>query len=606
MKELNSEQRKAICETEGPILIMAGAGSGKTRVLTYKVVYLVVCRKIYPEEILLVTFTNKAATEMKERVIKLLQRFGNNITGIPYAGTFHSFCAKFLRKEGRVLGIMPNFAIYDEQDQKEAIKECMIKLGFSTKNFSPGIILNTISEAKNELISELEYPQYARGTFQEMVVKIYLEYQKFLKENNALDFDDLLFKTVDILQKNKEILSRYQANYRYILIDEYQDTNRAQYTLSKLLAAGRKNICVVGDASQSIYSWRGADYRNLTNFKSDYPNLKTFHLEENYRSTQKILDSAYSVISKNTTHPVLSLWTKNSGGDLISLYQARNEQDEAEFIAQEIIRKQKKDGKEFKDYAVLYRTNAQSRVIEEVFLHLGLPYVLVGGVRFYERKEIKDVLAMLKLLINSKDQISLKRLEKLGKGRMQKYQDTKALFSYEKFTTIEIMDYIIEKTGYLSLYDEKNEEDLARLENIKELRSVAGEFTDLIQFLENVALVEQEYYPDKVEISENKNAVTLMTLHAAKGLEFNTVFMVGLEEGVFPHSRSLLDRSAMEEERRLCYVGITRAKQKLYLTYAGKRLLYGLRSQNMVSRFIFDIPETLLEMIPPINRDMLL
>jgi DNA helicase-2/ATP-dependent DNA helicase PcrA len=554
----------------------------------------VAVKKISPEKILLITFTNKAANEMKNRVLSLLEKYKkNNI--LPLSGTFHSLCARFLRQEGRGVGVYPNFVIYDEQDQKEAIKVCMAKLDISLKNFSPTAVLKTISEAKNELISENEYPEYARGLFQETASRVYLEYQKLLKENNALDFDDLLFKAVQLLQKDKEILTQYQNNYCYILIDEYQDTNKAQYTLAKLLSEKSRNICVVGDASQSIYSWRGADYRNLLNFQRDYPDLKIFHLEENYRSTQKILESANSVIAKNTSHPILSLWTKQTGGEQIVLYQARNEQEEAEFIAAQII-SSKKINKEFDDYAILYRTNAQSRVLEEVFLHFGLPYVLVGGVRFYERKEVKDVLAMLKVLVNNHDQISLKRIEKLGKGRSIKFNNAVSHLDIDKFTTIEILDFMIDKTGYLEMYNEQNQDDIMRLENIKELRSVASEFPDINNFLENVALVEQEYYPNP-NVTNNKKAVTLMTLHAAKGLEFNTVFMVGMEEGIFPHSRSLLDRTAMEEERRLCYVGITRAKQKLYLTYANKRLLYGTKSQNMVSRFIFDIPEHLLEMV---------
>ena len=580
--------------TDGPILILAGAGSGKTRVLTYKVAYLSLFKKIDPANILLLTFTNKAAGEMKERVSRLMV-YQKGFVHPPYAGTFHSFCAKFLRKEGKYIGLPVNYIIYDQQDQLDVVKDCMMKLNISPKNFHPSAILNTISEAKNELITEAEYPKYARGHFQETVAQIYSLYQKTLKNNYALDFDDLLIVVVDTLKNYPEILEKYQDIFRYVLIDEYQDTNRAQYTLSKLLAGKYRNICVVGDASQSIYSWRGADYRNLVNFQKDYPDLKVFYLEENYRSTQKILNGAFSVISKNSTHPILSLWTKNGEGDRINIYQARNEQDEASFIARELVKEVRNKTQQYHDFAVLYRTNAQSRVVEEVFLHLGIPYVLVGGVRFYERKEIKDVLSMLRFISNDKDSVSFKRITKLGKGRLNKFIQYSKVVDSSKLTTLEILDSVVEKTGYLEMYDDKNEEDLARLENIKELRSVASEFTDLSQFLENVALVEQEYFPDKtINYKGAKDAVSLMTLHAAKGLEFNSVFMVGMEEGIFPHSRSLLDRSAIEEERRLCYVGITRAKKKLYLTYATRRLFFGLRSENIVSRFICDIPEELL------------
>lgn len=367
--------------------------------------------------------------------------------------------------------------------------------------------------------------------------------------------------------------------------------------LAKLLAAKHKNICVVGDASQSIYSWRGADFRNLVNFNTDYPNLKIFHLEENYRSTQTILDSAHGVISKTPRIRFSRFGQKTAGENQYFSIKRRMNRTKRLLLPKKLWGLREKR-MEYSEFAVLFRTNAQSRVIEEVFLHLGLPYILVGGIRFYERKEIKDVLAMLKLLINQKDTIALRRMEKIGKTRLKKLTEAIPKVNYEKFTTIELMDYVVEKIGYLKMFDEKNEEDLSRLENIKELRSVASEFPALSQFLENVALVEQEYYPDKIKTeNDNKNAVTLMTLHAAKGLEFTVVFMVGMEEGIFPHTRSLMDRSEMEEERRLCYVGITRAKKRLYLTYASRRLLFGLRSQNIISRFVFDIPEGLLQAV---------
>ncbi len=581
LSDLNTKQQEAVREVSGPVLILAGAGSGKTRVLTYRVAYLVGTKKVSPENILLVTFTNKAANEMKERVKKLLS--GQTL---PWAGTFHSLCAKILRVDGKEIGISPRFVIYDDSDTTDLIKDIMKRMNISTKNVNPNAVAATIGQAKNQLINSLEYPQYARGFFQETVSQIYLSYQKELKENEALDFDDLIMETVRLFRTSRETLEKYQDKWLYLLVDEYQDTNHAQFELTKLLAKKRRNICVVGDFSQSIYSWRGADYRNLLHFKSEFPETKTFNLEQNYRSTQLILDAAYKVISKNTSHPILKLWTNRDGGERIFLYEARNEQDEALFILSQIKGP-------YSNFAVLYRTNAQSRVLEETFLHAGVPYVLVGGTRFYERKEVKDVLSYLRLLHNPKDTVSAKRLEKLGKARLEKFLTLKPE-SLELKPTLEILDKVLATTGYLELFDQENEEDLARLENIKELRSVAQEFSKLDEFLENVALVEREGNKSRVKPG-SLGAVTLMTLHAAKGLEFPTVFMVGMEEGLFPHSRSLMDRLEMEEERRLCYVGITRAKEKLYLTYARRRLFFGTNSSNMISRFVADIPEHLLE-----------
>lgn len=564
---LNKQQQEAVEQVAGPVLILAGAGSGKTRVLTYRVAYLIEEKKVSPEEILLVTFTNKAAAEMKQRLVTLVSN------SMPLAGTFHSICSKILHQENI------KFTIYDDNDSVDLIKTVMEKMDISTKNFNPHAVLVTISGAKNQLISAIEYPQYARGFWQETVSQIYLSYQKALKEADALDFDDLIMETVRLFKKSPEILEKYQNKWRYILVDEYQDTNNAQFELTRMLAKKYGNICVVGDFSQSIYSWRGADYRNLLKFKTEFSKGKTFNLEQNYRSTQMILDAAFNVISKNTSHPILKLWTESLGGEKIQLYEARNEQDEAMFVIKQLT-------SNFSDFAVLYRTNAQSRVLEEAFLHEGIPYILVGGTRFYERKEIKDVLAYMRILHNPKDTVSLKRAEKLGKNRLAK-------FNNHEFTdkpTIELLDEIVQVTSYLDFFDQENEEDLARLENIKELRSVAQEFPIISDFLENVALVEKES-----NRRVDKNAVTLMTLHAAKGLEFPVVFMVGMEEGLFPHSRALMDKLEMEEERRLCYVGITRAKQKLYLTYARRRLFFGTRTENMISRFIADIPEHLLE-----------
>ncbi|EKD86322.1 MAG: hypothetical protein ACD_37C00358G0002 [uncultured bacterium] len=582
LKDLNEEQQNAVLATDGPMIILAGAGSGKTRVLTCKVIYLIKEKRGDPGNILMVTFTNKAANEMKQRIEKL-----SGDTDKPSVGTFHSLCARILRIEGKNIGFSEKFTIYDTQDSVDAIKQAMERANISVKDFKPSSVLSTISQAKNQLISDLEYLNLARGYFQESVAKVYPYYQRILKENNAVDFDDLLSRTLELFDKNPQILDKYQDKFRYIMVDEYQDTNQAQYILTKKLSKKWQNICVVGDFSQSIYSFRGANFQNLITFKNDFKNVKTFSLSQNYRSTQTILDSAYSVISKNTSHPVLKLWTNNTQGEKVLAYEADNEHNEAEFIITQMINL----GIEPKDVAVLYRTNAQSRVIEEVFLHHAVPYVLVGGTRFYERKEVKDVLAYLRVTDNQKDNVSFRRVEKLGKGRLKKFMEFTEGYEPDKLPTIEIMDKILEKTEYLSLYDPRDEEDIGRLENIKELRSVAIEFTSLSSFLENVSLVEQEQLRDNPKKDDKLNAVTLMTLHSAKGLEFPYVFMIGMEEGIFPHSRSLMEKSELEEERRLCYVGFTRAKTRLFLTYSKRRLIFGQRSSNTLSRFILDIPQ---------------
>ncbi|MDO8573636.1 MAG: UvrD-helicase domain-containing protein [Candidatus Daviesbacteria bacterium] len=587
LDDLNPTQQKAVQVTEGPTLILAGAGSGKTRVLTYKVAYLIKEKSILPENILCLTFTNKAAGEMIERINKLLQTTNYKLPTTPMMGTFHSFCAKILRREGKVLGLPPGFAIYDEGDSLDAIKEAMANLNIPTEKTKPYSVRATISGAKNELISSLEYPQYARGYFQEIVAKIYIEYQKILEHNHALDFDDLLLYVIKLFQREPAILTRYQIQYRYILIDEYQDTNPAQYLISKYLSNRHKNICVVGDASQSIYSFRGADFRNIVNFQKDYPGTKVFNLEQNYRSTQNILDTAHAVISKNKSHPVLKLWTEKESGEKIEITEVGNEIEEALLILSKI-------SKPFSDFAVLFRTNAQSRSLEEQFLKSGIPYKLIGGVSFYQRKEIKDVLSYLRLLQNPKDSVSLKRAEKIGKGRLLKimglYQEVS--LQQDKYLTMDLLDLILARTDYLAYLDDRSEEGKMRVENVKELRSVAEEFPNLIDFLENVALVESGSM--RGQKREPQDAVTLMTLHSAKGLEFPVVFMVGMEEGLFPHSRAMLDVNELEEERRLCYVGITRAKIKLFLTYARQRLYFGTRSNNLVSRFLADIPQELV------------
>ena len=586
LDDLNPIQQQAVKTTEGPVLILAGAGSGKTRVLTYRVAYLISEKKVAPENILMLTFTNKASGEMIERIKKLV----GDLPTLPMMGTFHSFCAKILRREGKVLGLPPGFAIYDEPDTLDAIKEAMGILGISPQKTSPSGVRNAISGAKNELISSLEYPQYARGYFQEIVAKIYLEYQKILERNQALDFDDLLLMTIKLFQTDPSILTRYQIQFQYILIDEYQDTNPAQYLISKYLSNHHKNICVVGDASQSIYAFRGADFRNIVNFKVDYPDAQVFNLEQNYRSSQNILDAATAVISKNRSHPILKLWTTQEGGEKIEIYEARSEIEEAQFIISKLQAP-------LSNYAVLYRTNAQSRSLEEQLLKSGIPYKLIGGTNFYQRKEIKDILSYLRLIQNPNDSVSLKRAEKTSKGRLTKVLAiaTEANSQIDKYSTLDLLDLLLDKTGYLSYIDDGTDVGKMRAENVKELRSVAEEFPNLSEFLENVALIEAADSPkNKRADKQDSEAVTLMTLHNAKGLEFSTIFMVGMEEGLFPHSRSMLDVSELEEERRLCYVGITRAKQKLYLTHTRQRLYFGTRTNNLVSRFLSDIPQTLV------------
>lgn len=592
---------------EGPLLVLAGAGSGKTKVLTHRVAYFIEKKVITPNQALLLTFTNKAANEMRERISQMLD------SKFPiFASTFHSFCAKVLRIDGKYIGVPVNFVIYDEQDQKDIIKQIMEQAGISTDQFKPASILNEISETKNQFLSPEEYKNFVKGEYQEIVSNVYLEYERVLKKIGALDFDDLLIKTVRLLKDNNEILAKWQNRLTHIFVDEWQDTNKIQYILTKLLVGKNENITAVGDASQSIYSWRGADFRNINYLIKDYPNIRVINLEQNYRSTQNILDAANVVISKNTSHPVLRLWTQNDKGEKIRLYCARNGFDEADYIINEII-SLRKNGYLLSSISILYRTNAQSRTLEEAFLHAGIAYTIVGGVKFYDRKEIKDVLAMIRFLVNPNDSVSKKRIEKIGKRRFEKLQEFSKNFAINsnhknsdgnknnnKISTLEILDLVIQKTDYLNLFQKESEENLARLENLKELRSVAAEFPDISDFLENVALVEAQQdssghliHNGNEKVANDK--VTLMTLHAAKGLEFPIVFIVGMEEGLFPHSRSLMDAYQLEEERRLAYVGITRAKEILYLTYASSRLYFGEKISNPPSRFILDIPENLIE-----------
>ncbi len=592
LSSLNKEQTDAVTFGNGPLLVLAGAGSGKTKVLTHRVAWFISENIAGPENILLLTFTNKAAGEMKERVLNLTRQ------APAFAGTFHSFCAKLLRMDGRHIDIPQGFIIYDTDDSKDLIKQILEDLNLPIESYPPGTLLSQISEAKNQLLRPNQYAEYIQSEWQEKIFKVWTQYEKALGKNGALDFDDLMLKVVELFDTQTTVLSKWQNQLSHILVDEWQDTNKVQYRLTKLLLGNNNNLTAVGDFSQSIYSWRGADPTNLNKLTKDFPSIKIVNLEQNYRSTQTILDAANFVISKNRSHPILKLWTDKGMGDKIKVYPARNGFDEAQFIVDEINTLAPRY--KFSDVAILYRTNAQSRVLEEALLHDGVPYTLIGGVRFYDRKEIRDALAYLRLLANPKDSVARKRIEKIGKRKTERFDElVDQLKDVENYKTIDILDTVIQKVDYLSLFKKESEENLARLENIKELRSVATEFPKLNDFLENVALVEAEQNSKKtnVPVSENSkpNSVTLMTLHTAKGLEYKVVFIVGLEEGIFPHSRSLMDTNQLEEERRLAYVGITRAKESLYLTYASKRLYFGENTSNPPSRFIVDIPENLLE-----------
>ncbi len=603
LEKLNDKQKEAVTYLGGPLLVLAGAGSGKTNVLTHRVAWLI-NEGLSPNNILLLTFTNKAAAEMKHRVIKLTKQSPG------FAGTFHAFCVRVLRSDGLSIGIAPEFSIYDEDDTKEAIKQVIAEFNMSEEKFSPSTIAAQISEAKNQMLTPTTYAEYISGEWQEKIFKIWNSYEKLKEKSNALDFDDLLIRVADLFEKDTAALRNWQERLTHVMVDEWQDTNKVQYKITKQIVGSGKNITAVGDASQSIYSWRGADYRNINNLIRDFSNIKVVNLEQNYRSTQVILDAANAIIKKNKSHPILSLWTKKTGGEKIKVFRANSELEEASFIISEVDNILKRGG-EFADIAVLYRTNAQSRVLEEAFLHAGIPYTLIGGVRFYGRKEVKDVLSYLRLVVNPNDAVSQKRVEGLGKKQFTKFQEFRSTLSKDSLDrsgTLNLLDAVLKATDYLAKYernlltDKKTEESLNRLENIKELRSVATEFPKIKDFLENVALIEAEQdsrgkirRSQSIDPEVGKNTVTLMTLHAAKGLEFSIVFVIGMEEGLFPHARSLFDASQMEEERRLAYVGITRAKETLYLTYSARRLYFGQRTSNPPSRFIVDIPENLLD-----------
>lgn len=596
LKGLNSKQKEAVTYIGSPLLLLAGAGSGKTRVLTHRAAYFIQENLANPSEILLLTFTNKAAGEMKERMANLLPKIYNLKSNSLFAGTFHSFCCRILRIDGSKIGINNNFNIYDSGDQEDLIKRTLIDMDLSPKEFKPSSVMYFIENAKNNFQTPEDTKNIASGFWQEYVAKIYSQYQKKLNEFNALDFNDLLFRTVELLENSPEILDKYQNKFRYILIDEYQDTNQVQYRLSKLLAQKNKQITAVGDACQAIYGWRGANYKNLENFQKDFKNTKIINLEENYRSTQNILEAANNIICKNTSHPVLNLFSSKKSDDKLKNYEAQNEIDEAEYVAGKIDFYYRNLHIPYKKMAVLYRMNAQSRVLEEAFLKNSIPYVLLGGTRFYERAEVKDIISMLRYLFDNKDKISETRIIKaLGKRKSKIFFENTTTFSLKE-KTVDILEKVIEISRYMDKFDMKDEDDQRRVENIKELKSVATVYPKIDKFLENIALVEQEYsIQEKNKKKENKEGVRLMTLHSSKGLEFEVVFLVGLEEGILPHLRCIVNENEIEEERRLCYVGITRAKDFLHLTHAARRLYFGKSSLNEPSRFLNDIPSKLVE-----------
>ncbi len=658
LEALNPKQQEAVKATHGPVLVIAGAGSGKTKALTHRIAYMIQEENVHPMNILAVTFTNKAAQEMKNRVIKLLKK--EDEEDLPTLGTFHATCVRMLRKNIHLLGYENAFTIYDTADQQILVKQILKQLNIDEKQTNPRAILNYISGAKNELIGPEQYHQFANNFFTERVAEVYEKYQKALHKNSALDFDDIIMKTVELFRKHQNVLDRFQEKFQFISVDEYQDTNHAQYILTNMLAEKYRNLCVIGDSDQSIYSFRGANITNILNFEKDYPDAKTILLEQNYRSTQNILDAAHNIIVKNNKRKDKKLWTQRKGGEKISLRPMENERQEGEFIAQEILERLKRyETPDYRDFVILYRTNAQSRVLEEVFLRYGIPYKIVGGIRFYERKEIKDLVAYLRLVQNPNDSVSLLRIintpaRKIGPKTievLQQYALQNGLSMYQamesvvaateaeakqhakdgaagstvlpdidlagtkieslkkfvelirnlqkvnrEFPASGVIKHVLEYTGYKQMVDDNTAEGDARVENIYELVGVASKYNSLEAgqslsiFLEEISLI-----ADIDNMSEQDNAVTFMTIHSAKGLEFPVVFLAGLEEGIFPHSRSLLEREELEEERRLMYVAITRAKDKLYMSHAKNRMLYGEVHSSAPSQFLVDIPEELID-----------
>ena len=636
LADLNPAQREAVEAISGPVLILAGPGSGKTRVITHRVAYLITVCGVNPRRIMAVTFTNKAAREMSDRLHSLVSGSAGELT----LGTFHAICARILRQDGMALDINPRYVIYDASDQQSLLKRAMLAIGIDPKQYSPQAVATAISWAKSHLLTPADYVRRGRSYFEEIVSRCYERYQQLLTESNALDFDDLLMKTVQLFQKSPETLSRYQSRYLHLLVDEFQDTNLVQYEMVKQLGAKHRNICVVGDPDQSIYSWRSADLRNILSFENDYPDAKLVLLEQNYRSTRTILDTASSVISANELRKPKNLWTDNEAGELTRIVETYTEQDEAQFVVNEIERLVDLREAKLGDCAVMYRTNAQSRVIEEAFVRYGTPYKLVAGTRFYERREVKDVIAYLRLVHNPQDTVSLMRVinvpvRGIGQQTLARLSDrarslgispsealrliaeasekddipehplspraVRLLADFwtmlegliaksRKLDLVELFDTVVESSGY-QRYIMSGDDGEERWDNILELRGVAQEYRHLksteglLTFLEGVALVS-----DIDSLDETTDRVTLITLHQAKGLEFPVVFIVGMEERLLPHVRSFDDPAQMEEERRLCYVGITRAKQRLYLVRSFRRTLMGSSNVNKPSRFLEDIP----------------
>ncbi|MGX6429232.1 DNA helicase PcrA [Levilactobacillus yonginensis] len=640
---MNDKQTEAVLQTEGPLLVLAGAGSGKTRVLTHRVAYLIEHENVMPWRILAITFTNKAAKEMRERVIKLLGPDGSDV----WVSTFHALCVRILRRDADKLGYNRAFTIADTGEQRTLIKRVLQQLNLDVKKFDPRSVLGAISNAKNALQTPAMMREAAGNPFEETVSNVYENYQRELQANQAMDFDDLIMLTIKLFKQDQEVLGYYQDKFRYIHVDEYQDTNDAQYMLVNMLAKKHGNLCVVGDGDQSIYGWRGANMENILNFEHDYPDAHVTLLEQNYRSTKTILQAANDVIQQNVNRKKKDLWTENPEGDKISYYRGQNENDEAHYVVAKIQEEREQNHHDYGDFAILYRTNAQSRVIEETLVKANIPYTMVGGHKFYDRKEIRDVLAYLTLIANPADSMSLERIinepkRGIGATSLEKLRDFAEMNDWteleatrnvslannlgarirnamEKFgltikaiqddaatmSVSDITNAILDQTGYMAaLKASKNLEAETRIENIEEFLSVTQKFdTDwdqadhdedeerLVEFLADLALVSAQ---DDVE--EEPAEVTLMTLHAAKGLEFPVIFLMGLEEGIFPLSRALLEDDELEEERRLAYVGITRAQEKLYLTNAYSRMLYGRRQNNPQSRFITEIAPELLHL----------
>lgn len=628
LEDLNPEQRRAVETTEGPLLIQAGAGSGKTKTLTHRIAYLIATNRATPYNILAVTFTNKAAKEMRERVAKLLGRSADDRSFMPYMGTFHSICVRLLRQDGEHIGLPRSFVIFDEQDRQTAVKQASKQLGVDEKAFPARAISGLISSAKNELVDASTYLGTANSPAQRVAADVFPIYEKILKDAGALDFDDLIMKAVVLLATNAEIRAKWQAQFKYVMIDEYQDTNAAQYKLVKLLVGDHHNIAVVGDDWQSIYSWRGADFRNILKFEKDYPGTTIIKLEQNYRSTKSILAAANDVITRNLQRSDKKLWTDGANGLPVQIVPVASERGEGEAIIRRIRSGIDSGQRRYNHYAVLYRTNAQSRSVEEAFIHYGIPYKIIGGVRFYDRKEIKDVLAYIRLIFQPEDRISFERIVNvpargLGAKSVQNFLDWQnrtglslasslsqvqdcpdltpraksallelgeLLFSLrevmEEAPVTALLDSLLRRIDYMASLDDGTVQGQSRQDNVRELLSVAEQYNELglAGFLEEVALVS-----DLDNLDTDNNAVTLMTLHAAKGLEFPVVFMAGMEETIFPHSRALYDQSEMEEERRLCYVGMTRAREELYMIYANGRLLYGGMQHNPPSRFLSEI-----------------